>query len=145
MRARIPTQRLQSVYSQPRSGDNFGQSISLYENFLVVGCPGREDTWLHTGKVATDWEGEDVGGVYLYRRDSAEKAFSFFQVRRREAYSSFKFSSSITGIVFVVVRTSCSWATSTRSMPTPSLLQTSFSDGHSTFSRVWPSKNTVGI
>lgn len=73
-------QLLQTSHYKPRSGDRFGESVSLYENFLVVGCPGREDTWLHTGKVATDWEGEDVGGVYLYRRDSAEKAFSFFQV-----------------------------------------------------------------
>lgn len=77
----INIQLLQSAHLKPRPGDSFGQSISLYENFLVVGCPGREDTWLHTGKVTTDWEGEDVGGVYLYRRDSAEKAFSFFQVR----------------------------------------------------------------
>ncbi|CAM9122390.1 unnamed protein product, partial [Hapterophycus canaliculatus] len=64
---------------QPRSGDRFGESVSLYGNFLVVGCPGREDTWLHTGTVPTDWEGGDVGAVYLYRRDSAENAFSFFQ------------------------------------------------------------------
>lgn len=54
--------------------------MSLFGNFLAIGCPGREDTWLHTGKVATDWEGEDVGAVYLYRRDTAEGAFSFFQV-----------------------------------------------------------------
>lgn len=66
--------------SQARAGDRFGESVSLYGNFLAVGCPGREDTWLHTGKVATDWEGEDVGAVYLYRRDSAENAFLFFQV-----------------------------------------------------------------
>ncbi|CAM9102436.1 unnamed protein product [Scytosiphon promiscuus] len=64
---------------QPRSGDRFGESVSLYGNFLAVGCPGREDTWLHTGTVPTNWEGEDVGAVYLYRRDSAENAFAFFQ------------------------------------------------------------------
>lgn len=55
--------------------------MSLFDNFLAIGCPGREDTWLHTGKVATDWEGEDVGAVYLYRRDTVESAFAFFQVR----------------------------------------------------------------
>lgn len=71
----------QSYDTKPRSGDRFGESVGVYENFLVVGCPGREDSWLHTGRVKTDWEGGDVGGVYLYRRDSSEKAFSFFQVR----------------------------------------------------------------
>ncbi|CAM9763265.1 unnamed protein product [Pylaiella littoralis] len=64
---------------QPRAGDRFGESVSLYGNFLAVGCPGREDTWIHTGKVATDWEGADVGAVYLFRRNDAESAFSFFQ------------------------------------------------------------------
>lgn len=66
---------------QPRTGDRFGESLSVYGNFLVVGCPQREETWLHTGTEATDWEGEDVGAVYVYRRDSAEGAFSFFQVK----------------------------------------------------------------
>eukprot|EP00752_Nemacystus_decipiens_P003960 g3626.t1 len=64
---------------EPRDGDRFGESVSLFGNFLAIGCPGREDTWLHTGKVATDWEGEDVGAVYLYRRNTVEGAFSFFQ------------------------------------------------------------------
>lgn len=68
------------VVGQPRAGDRFGESVSLYGNFLAVGCPGREDTWIHTGKVATDWLGEDVGAVYLYRRDNPEDAFSLFQV-----------------------------------------------------------------
>lgn len=67
-------------FSQPRAGDRFGESVSLFDNFLAIGCPGREDTWLHTGKVATDWEGADVGAVYLYRRNTAEGVFSFFQV-----------------------------------------------------------------
>ncbi|CAM9924718.1 unnamed protein product, partial [Discosporangium mesarthrocarpum] len=64
---------------EARSGDSFGHSLSLYENFLVVGCPGREDTWLHTGREGHDWEGTDVGAVYLYRRDSSEKPYYFFQ------------------------------------------------------------------
>lgn len=68
---------------KPRAGDRFGESLSVYGNFLVVGCPQREDTWLHTGTVTADWEGEDVGAVYVYRRDSAEGSFSFFQVKKR--------------------------------------------------------------
>lgn len=68
---------------QPRNGDRFGESLSLYGNFLAIGCPKREDVWLHTGTSWTDWEGEDVGAVYLYRRDSSEMAFYFFQVISR--------------------------------------------------------------
>ncbi|CAM9244645.1 unnamed protein product, partial [Sphacelaria rigidula] len=62
-----------------RSGDRFGESLGLYGNFLAVGCPKREDVWLHTGTSWTDWEGQDVGAVYLYRRDSSETAFYLFQ------------------------------------------------------------------
>lgn len=46
----------------------------------MLGCPGREERWLHTGRRRTSWEGENVGAVYLYRRDTTESAFNFFQV-----------------------------------------------------------------
>jgi FG-GAP repeat len=71
------TQRITLSDGQP--GDQFGFSISLYKNLLVIGCPGRSDNWLHTGRVRSATAGHATGAVYVYQRPDAASDFVLFE------------------------------------------------------------------
>ncbi|KAG5180011.1 hypothetical protein JKP88DRAFT_279922 [Tribonema minus] len=71
-------QRIKLTGGQPH--DQFGYSISLHDNMLVVGCPGCSATWRHTGLAKSETAGSQTGAVFVYQRSESTSLFTLFQI-----------------------------------------------------------------
>lgn len=60
-------------------GDLFGFSVSVNNNLLVVGSPGRPDKSIYLGTTAPDTKREQSGVVFAFERTSSKLNFAFLQ------------------------------------------------------------------
>jgi hypothetical protein len=57
--------------SNPHAFDEFGASVELHGNLLVVGAPGQSSSWTGINGDELDESAPDAGAVYLFERDAS--------------------------------------------------------------------------